>query len=117
MKALTVCSDVPIAAHFGIFIYLLLYLEKNFKFVKQILTHHFEIKIRVKCLPFKIRKRCYLSCLFSFRDCNKVQEKRGAVFERVTTINQEIQKIKFGIQQLKDATEREKLKSQVRMCS
>uniref|UniRef100_A0A8C7BEC6 Kinetochore protein NUF2 n=1 Tax=Neovison vison TaxID=452646 RepID=A0A8C7BEC6_NEOVI len=45
-------------------------------------------------------------------DCNKVQEKRGAVYERVTTINQEIQKIKFGIQQLKDATERERLKSQ-----
>ncbi|MBV96777.1 Kinetochore protein Nuf2, partial [Eschrichtius robustus] len=45
-------------------------------------------------------------------DCNKVQEKRGAVYERVTTINQEIQKIKFGIQQLKDAAEREKLKSQ-----
>uniref|UniRef100_A0A8C5V136 Kinetochore protein NUF2 n=1 Tax=Microcebus murinus TaxID=30608 RepID=A0A8C5V136_MICMU len=45
-------------------------------------------------------------------DCNKVQEKRDAVYERVTTINQEIQKIKFGIQQLKDAAEREKLKSQ-----
>ncbi|XP_008683932.1 kinetochore protein Nuf2 isoform X2 [Ursus maritimus] len=45
-------------------------------------------------------------------DCNKVQEKRGAVYERVTTINQEIQKIRFGIQQLKDATERERLKSQ-----
>uniref|UniRef100_A0ABI7XLB1 Kinetochore protein Nuf2 N-terminal domain-containing protein n=1 Tax=Felis catus TaxID=9685 RepID=A0ABI7XLB1_FELCA len=45
-------------------------------------------------------------------DCNKVQEKRGAVYERVTTINQEIQKIKLGIQQLKDATERERLKSQ-----
>ncbi|XP_008585391.1 PREDICTED: kinetochore protein Nuf2 [Galeopterus variegatus] len=45
-------------------------------------------------------------------DCNKVQEKRGVVCERVTTINQEIQKIKFGIQQLRDATEREKLKSQ-----
>ncbi|XP_007537185.1 kinetochore protein Nuf2 isoform X1 [Erinaceus europaeus] len=44
-------------------------------------------------------------------DCNKVQEKRGAVYEQVTTINQEIQKIKFGIQQLKDAAEREKLKS------
>lgn len=44
-------------------------------------------------------------------DCNKVREKRGAVFERVTTIKQEIQKMKFGIQQLKDATEREKLKS------
>lgn len=55
--------------------------------------------------------------LFSFRDCNKVQEKRGAVYERVTTINQEIQKIKFGIQQLKDAAEREKLKSQVSICS
>uniref|UniRef100_A0A8C8YSQ3 Kinetochore protein NUF2 n=1 Tax=Prolemur simus TaxID=1328070 RepID=A0A8C8YSQ3_PROSS len=45
-------------------------------------------------------------------DCNKVQEKRDAVYERVTTINQEIQKVKFGIQQLKDAAEREKLKSQ-----
>lgn len=45
-------------------------------------------------------------------DCNKAQEKRGAVYEQVTTINQEIQKIKFGIQQLKDAAEREKLKSQ-----
>ncbi|XP_008846443.1 kinetochore protein Nuf2 [Nannospalax galili] len=45
-------------------------------------------------------------------DCNKVQEKRGAVCEQVTSINQEIQKIKFGIQQLKDAAEREKLKSQ-----
>lgn len=31
-------------------------------------------------------------------------------------MNQEIQKIKFGIQQLKDATEREKLKSQVSGC-
>ncbi|XP_004706824.1 kinetochore protein Nuf2 [Echinops telfairi] len=45
-------------------------------------------------------------------DCNKVQEKRGAVYQRVVTINQEIQKFKFGIQQLKDTTEREKLKSQ-----
>ncbi|XP_004589188.1 kinetochore protein Nuf2 [Ochotona princeps] len=45
-------------------------------------------------------------------DCNKVQEKRGAVCERVTTINQEIQKIKSAIQQLKYATERETQKSQ-----
>ncbi|KAM6218843.1 kinetochore protein Nuf2 [Rhynchocyon petersi] len=45
-------------------------------------------------------------------DCNKVQEKRGAVYEQVITTNQEIQKIKFAIQQLKDTTEREKLKSQ-----
>nr|XP_021510427.1 kinetochore protein Nuf2 [Meriones unguiculatus] len=45
-------------------------------------------------------------------DCNKVQEKRGAVYEQVTTINLEIQKIKSGIQQLKDAAKREKLKSQ-----
>lgn len=35
------------------------------------------------------------------------------MYERITTINQEIQKVKFAIQQLKDATEREKLKSQV----
>lgn len=35
------------------------------------------------------------------------------MYERITTINQEIQKVKFAIQQLKDTTEREKLKSQV----
>ncbi|KAM7054714.1 kinetochore protein Nuf2 isoform 3-T3 [Molossus nigricans] len=45
-------------------------------------------------------------------DCNKVQEKRGAVYERITTINQEIQKVRFAIQQLKDTTERERRKSQ-----
>ncbi|EGW06161.1 kinetochore protein Nuf2 [Cricetulus griseus] len=44
--------------------------------------------------------------------CNKVQEERGAVCEQVTTINQEIQKIKSGIQQLKDVVKKEKLKSQ-----
>ncbi|XP_066222108.1 kinetochore protein Nuf2 isoform X3 [Saccopteryx leptura] len=46
------------------------------------------------------------------QDCNKVQEKRGAVFERITSISQDIQKIKFSIQQLRDAAERERLKSQ-----
>lgn len=45
-------------------------------------------------------------------DCNKVQDKRGAVCEQVTTITLEIQKIKSGIQQLKDSAKREKLKSQ-----
>ncbi|KAH0511760.1 Kinetochore protein Nuf2 [Microtus ochrogaster] len=45
-------------------------------------------------------------------DCNKVQDKRGAVCEQVTTITLEIQKIKSGVQQLKDSTKREKLKSQ-----
>lgn len=45
-------------------------------------------------------------------DCNKVQEKRDAVCEQVTTINQDIHKIKSGIQQLRDAAKREKLKSQ-----
>lgn len=52
--------------------------------------------------------------LFLFRDCNKVQDKRGAVCEQVTTITLEIQKIKSGTQQLKDSAKREKLKSQVR---
>ncbi|XP_066111188.1 kinetochore protein Nuf2 isoform X1 [Saccopteryx bilineata] len=46
------------------------------------------------------------------QDCNKVQEKRGAVFERITSISQDIQKIKFSIQQLRDTAERERLKSQ-----
>lgn len=45
-------------------------------------------------------------------DCNKVQEKRDAVCEQVTAINQDIHKIKSGIQQLRDAEKREKLKSQ-----
>ncbi|XP_052056354.1 kinetochore protein Nuf2 [Apodemus sylvaticus] len=45
-------------------------------------------------------------------DCNKVQEKRDAVCEQVTNINQDIHKVKSRIQQLRDATKREKLKSQ-----
>ncbi|KAM5294320.1 kinetochore protein Nuf2 isoform 2-T2 [Glossophaga mutica] len=45
-------------------------------------------------------------------DCNKVQEKRGAVYERITTINQEIQKTRSAVQQLRDTTDREKLRSQ-----
>ncbi|GAB1285668.1 Kinetochore protein Nuf2 [Apodemus speciosus] len=45
-------------------------------------------------------------------DCNKVQEKRDAVCEQVTTINQDIHKVKSRIQQLRDAAKREKLKSQ-----
>lgn len=65
-----------------------------------------QFKINKKLEDIKQYKRTVIE------DCNKVQEKRGAVFERVTTINQEIKKIRFGIQQLKDATEREKLKSQ-----
>lgn len=51
--------------------------------------------------------------LFPFRDCNKVQEKRDAVCEQVTTVNQEIHKIKSAIQQLRDTKKREILKSQV----
>lgn len=47
------------------------------------------------------------------RDCNKVQEKRGAVYERIATANQEIQKIRAAVQQLRETTEREKLRSQV----
>ncbi|XP_039695748.1 kinetochore protein Nuf2 [Pteropus medius] len=45
-------------------------------------------------------------------DCNKVQEKRGAICERIAAASQEIQQVRFAIQQLKDATEREKQKSQ-----
>ncbi|XP_037005318.2 kinetochore protein Nuf2 [Artibeus jamaicensis] len=46
------------------------------------------------------------------QDCNRVQEKRGAVYERITTTNQEIQKIRSAIQQLRETTGREKLRSQ-----
>lgn len=63
---------------------------------------------------FLMLKRNYnLAVSIFFRDCNKVQEKRGAVYARITTINQEIQKVKFAIQQLKDTADRERLKSQV----
>lgn len=42
------CYDVIIAPLFGVFVPLLLYLEKSFRFVKQILTHgHFGIKTRI----------------------------------------------------------------------
>ncbi|XP_051003767.1 kinetochore protein Nuf2 [Acomys russatus] len=65
-----------------------------------------QLKINKKQEDVKQYKRTVIE------DCNKVQEKRGAVYEQVTTTNQEIQKIKSGIQQLKDAAKREKLKSQ-----
>ncbi|XP_046286197.1 kinetochore protein Nuf2 isoform X2 [Marmota monax] len=64
-----------------------------------------QFKINKKHEDIKQYKRAVIE------DCNKVQEKRSAVCEQLTTINQEIQEIKFGIQQIKDATEREKLKS------
>ncbi|XP_053463774.1 kinetochore protein Nuf2 [Nycticebus coucang] len=64
-----------------------------------------QFKINKKHEDIKQYKRTVIE------DCNKVQEKRGAVYEQVTTINQEIQKFKSGSQQLKDATEREELKS------
>uniref|UniRef100_A0A8C9PJJ3 Kinetochore protein NUF2 n=1 Tax=Spermophilus dauricus TaxID=99837 RepID=A0A8C9PJJ3_SPEDA len=64
-----------------------------------------QFKINKKHEDIKQYKRAVIE------DCNKVQEKRSAVCEQLTTINQEIQEIKSGIQQIKDATEREKLKS------
>lgn len=43
--------------------------------------------------------------------CDRVQEQRGAVCQRVGSLTQDGQRIKLGIQQLKDTAEREKLKA------
>lgn len=45
-------------------------------------------------------------------DCSKVQEKRGAVCERIATTSQETQQVRCAIQQLRATAEREKQKSQ-----
>lgn len=45
--------------------------------------------------------------------CDRVQEQRGAVCQRVGSLTQDGQRIKLGIQQLKDTAEREKLKARV----
>ncbi|XP_068940593.1 kinetochore protein Nuf2-like [Petaurus breviceps papuanus] len=47
-----------------------------------------------------------------FEECNKLQEKRGAICEQVTAINCDAQKIRREIQQLKDVSESEQLKFQ-----
>ncbi|XP_055993759.1 kinetochore protein Nuf2 [Sorex fumeus] len=44
-------------------------------------------------------------------DCGKVQEKRGAVCERVAAISQEAQRVRLSTQQLRDTAERERLKA------
>ncbi|XP_028936095.1 kinetochore protein Nuf2 [Ornithorhynchus anatinus] len=72
-------------------------------------------KEKLTTAQFKITKNQEDAELYKrtvFEDCNKVQEKRGAVCERVTAINNEIQKVKLAIQNLHDTTKREKLKSQ-----
>lgn len=52
-------------------------------------------------------------CLLPSRDCSKVQERRGAVCERIATTSQETQQVRGAIQQLRATAEREKQKSQV----
>ncbi|XP_054837176.1 kinetochore protein Nuf2-like [Eublepharis macularius] len=44
--------------------------------------------------------------------CNKFQEKRGAVCEKLTSIHTEIKQLKAGIQQLNGKVGREKAKAQ-----
>lgn len=51
--------------------------------------------------------------LLPSRDCSKVQERRGAVCERIATTSQETQQVRGAIQQLRATAEREKQKSQV----
>ncbi|KAL1764206.1 kinetochore protein Nuf2 [Sigmodon hispidus] len=72
-------------------------------------------KEKVATTQFKISKKQENMKQYKWtliEDCNKIQEKRDTVCEQTTTINQEIQKIKSGIQQLKDAEKRQKLKFQ-----
>ncbi|XP_074140718.1 kinetochore protein Nuf2 [Sminthopsis crassicaudata] len=65
-----------------------------------------QLKINKKHEDVKQYKRLVLE------ECNKIQEKRGAICEQVTTINCDVQKIRREIQQLKDVTENEKVKFQ-----
>lgn len=58
--------------------------------------------------------RARVTCrLLPSRDCSKVQERRGAVCERIATTSQETQQVRGAIQQLRATAEREKQKSQV----
>ncbi|KAM9102862.1 kinetochore protein Nuf2 [Sarcophilus harrisii] len=65
-----------------------------------------QLKINKKHEDVKQYKRLVLE------ECNKIQEKRGAICDQVTTINCDVQKIRHEIQQLKDVTENEKVKFQ-----
>ncbi|XP_043823702.1 kinetochore protein Nuf2 [Dromiciops gliroides] len=65
-----------------------------------------QLKINKKHEDVKQYKRLVLE------ECNKLQEKRGAICEQVTAINSDVQKIRREMQQLKDVTENEKLKFQ-----
>lgn len=49
----------------------------------------------------------------SFRYFNRVQEKRGAVYDKVTAIHKEIQQTRFKIQQLNENAEKEETKAKV----
>ncbi|XP_014798798.1 PREDICTED: kinetochore protein Nuf2 [Calidris pugnax] len=43
--------------------------------------------------------------------CNRIQEKRGAVYDKVTAIHKEIQQTRFKIQQLNENAEKEEMKA------
>ncbi|XP_045694522.1 kinetochore protein Nuf2 [Phyllostomus hastatus] len=72
-------------------------------------------KERLATLQFRARQKHEDAKQYKravIEDCSKVQEKRGAVYERITATNQEIQKVRSAIQQLRETAEREKLRSQ-----
>lgn len=48
-----------------------------------------------------------------FRYFNRVQEKRGVVYDKVTAIQKEIQQMRFKIQQLNESAEEEEMKAKV----
>ncbi|XP_009081645.1 PREDICTED: kinetochore protein Nuf2 [Acanthisitta chloris] len=64
-----------------------------------------EIRIKKKREDFEQYKHTVLE------HCNKVQEKRGAVYDKVTAIHKEIQQTKFKIQQMKENAEKETMKA------
>lgn len=57
---------------------------------------------------------CFSTFSPTFRYCDKLQEKRGAVCDKVTAIEKEKQHARFKIQQLKENAEKEEMKAKVR---
>ncbi|XP_033007244.1 kinetochore protein Nuf2 [Lacerta agilis] len=65
-----------------------------------------EIKLKKTCEDIEQRKQAITQY------CSKFQEKRGAVYEKLTATHAEIKQLKSAIQQLNSNAEKEKLKAQ-----
>lgn len=51
----------------------------------------------------------------TFRYCNKIQEKRSAVYDKVVAVQKEIQQNRLKIHQLNENAEKEEMKVKVRL--